>query len=186
MPPTTARSSPGLCSDADTCPARRTSAPPSTAGAASPTPSSRPDAARSPVPSGRSSPPRCTGRSCGTCRPRTSARPSPSAGRPAGRTTRPPLGVVHVGGGHQHGQEQAHAVHHDVAFAAIDVLGVVPAPLLAAGGGVHRLAVHAGRSPRRVRFLLGADLLAEQVVDGIQGTIVPPLVEVAPDGTLGR
>ena len=39
---------------------------------------------------------------------------------------------------------------------------------------------------RRVGLLLSADLLAEQVVDGVQGAVVPPLVEVAPDGALGR
>ena len=29
-------------------------------------------------------------------------------------------------------------------------------------------------------------LRAEQVVDGVEGAVVPPLVEVAPDGALGR
>src|SRR5205085_7488328 len=64
--------------------------------------------------------------------------------------------------------------------------GVVPAPLLAAGGGIDRLAVHAGGGPRGVGLLLGADLRAEGVVDGVEGAVVTPLVEVAPGGAFGR
>ena len=37
-----------------------------------------------------------------------------------------------------------------------------------------------------VGLLGGAGLLAEEVVDGVQGAVVPPLVEVPPDGALGR
>src|SRR4051812_15183236 len=73
-----------------------------------------------------------------------------------------------------------------MAFAAIDVLGVVAAALLAAGGRIDRLAVHAGRGPGLRGLFLRADLSAERVVDVVQGTVVPPLVEVAPDGGLGR
>src|SRR5271157_6670197 len=72
-----------------------------------------------------------------------------------------------------------------MAFPAIDVLGVVPAPLLAARGGVARLAVDARRGPGRVGLLLRADLAAEQVVDRFERAVVSPLVEVSPDGALG-
>ncbi len=37
-----------------------------------------------------------------------------------------------------------------------------------------------------VRLLHRADLAAEPVVDQVQGAIVPPPVEVPPDGALGR
>src|SRR5262249_35300598 len=74
----------------------------------------------------------------------------------------------------------------DMAFAAVDVLGVVAAALLASAGGVHRLAVDAGGGARGIGLLGGADFGAEQVVDDIEGAVVPPLVEVAPDGGLGR
>jgi hypothetical protein len=37
-----------------------------------------------------------------------------------------------------------------------------------------------------VGLLRGADLAAEKVVDHVQGAVVPPLVEVPPDGALGR
>ena len=69
---------------------------------------------------------------------------------------------------------------------AVDVLGVVAAPLLAAGGGVDRLAVDARGGAGVVGLLRRADLRAEQVVDRVQGAVVPPLVEVPPDGALGR
>jgi hypothetical protein len=85
-----------------------------------------------------------------------------------------------------HGQQQTHAVYDDMAFPPIDVLGVVPPPLLTAAGGIHGLAINAGGGAGGVGLLRRADLLAEQVVDGVQGAVVPPLVEVPPHGGLGR
>src|SRR5438093_1174477 len=73
----------------------------------------------------------------------------------------------------------------DMPLAAVHTLGVVPAPLLAAGGRVHRLAVHAGGGARRVGLRRGADLAAQGVVDGVEGAVVAPLVEVAPHGRFG-
>src|SRR5262245_5722654 len=71
--------------------------------------------------------------------------------QPAGAT---PVGDV--GGGDDHGHEQAERVHGDVAFAALDLLAAVVTPLLAPDfGGLGRLAVQdheAGRllaGPRR-------------------------------------
>ena len=72
-----------------------------------------------------------------------------------------------------------------MAFPPVDVLEVVAAPLLATRGGVDRLAVDAGGGAGVVRLLHRADLAAEPVVDGVQGAIVPPPVEVPPDGALG-
>src|SRR5450432_4236272 len=69
---------------------------------------------------------------------------------------------------------------------AVHVLGVVPAPLLAAAGRVHRLTIDAGGGAWRVRLLLGADLFTQQVVNRVQRAVVPPLVEVPPRGALGR
>src|SRR3982751_4703810 len=72
-----------------------------------------------------------------------------------------------------------------MALPPVDVLGVVPPPLLAPGGRVDRLAVDARRGAGVVRLLPGTDLLAEEVVDGVEGAVGPPPVEVAPDGALG-
>src|SRR5207244_2290166 len=68
----------------------------------------------------------------------------------------------------------------------IDVLGVVSAALFAAGGRIDRLAIDAGGGAWSIRLLLRPDLAAQRVVDGVQGAVVPPLVEVTPHGTLGR
>src|SRR5262249_60008114 len=95
-------------------------------------------------------------------------------------------GAAHAGGGAQDRQQQPQAVYDDMALAAVDVLGVVPAAGLPAGAAVHRLAVDAGGAARPPRLLLLADAVAELIVDGLQGAVVPPLVEVAPNGTLGR
>jgi hypothetical protein len=95
-------------------------------------------------------------------------------------------GIVHVGGRHQDAQQQSHAVDHDVALPAVDVLGVVATPLFAAGGGVDRLAVDARGGAGMVGLLRRADFTAERVVDRVQRAVVPPLIEVSPDGALGR
>ncbi len=63
------------------------------------------------------------------------------------------FGVIHVRRRHQNGQQQTHAVYDDMAFATIDVLGVVPTALLATRGGIDRLTVDAGRGARRVGLL---------------------------------
>src|ERR1019366_853682 len=73
-----------------------------------------------------------------------------------------------------------------MAFPPIDVLGVVSPALLTASRGIHGLAIYAGGGARGVRLLLSADPLAEQVVDGVQGAVVPPLIEVPPHSRLGR
>src|SRR5262249_17385732 len=52
--------------------------------------------------------------------------------------------------------------------------------------GGDRLAVDAAGAGGRLALLLAADLLAQHVVNLLQGAVVPPLVEVAPDGALGR
>src|ERR1019366_7829938 len=73
-----------------------------------------------------------------------------------------------------------------MAFPPIDVLGVVSPALLTASRGIHGLAIYAGGGARGVRLLLSADPLARQVVDGSQGAVVPPLIEVPPHSRLGR
>src|SRR5271166_997959 len=93
--------------------------------------------------------------------------------------------VVDGGGRHQHGQQQAQAVDHDMTFPAVDVLGIVAAPLLAPGGRVDRLTVDARRRSGVVGLLHRADLAAKEVVELLQGPVSSPLVEVTPDGALG-
>ena len=140
-----------------------------------------------PGPTPHSSRPTRRGRSCDTCCPRY-IRLTLLIGWPSSRANNSAAacGVIDVGGRDQHGQQQPHAVHDDMALPAVDVLGVVPAPLLAAGGGVDRLAVDAGGGAGVVGLLRGADLAAKPVVDRVEGAVAPPLVEVPPDGTLGR
>src|SRR5262249_35600462 len=57
---------------------------------------------------------------------------------------------------------------------------------LGAGGGVQGLAIDAAGGAGGVGLLRSADLLAQEVMDGVQRAVVPPLVEVPPDRTLGR
>ena len=65
-------------------------------------------------------------------------------------------------------------------------LGVVAAGGFAARTSVHRLAVEAGGVPGMARFLFPADAVAQAVVNGVESTIVPPLIEIAPNGAFGR
>jgi hypothetical protein len=71
-----------------------------------------------------------------------------------------------------------------VAFPAVDVLGVVAAPPLAAGGRVDRLAADTRGGAGMVGLLGGANLAAEQVTDLVRGAVAPPLVDLPPDGAL--
>ena len=73
-----------------------------------------------------------------------------------------------------------------MAFPLIDILGVVPATLLAAGRRIDRLAIDAGGGAGLVRFLRRADFRAQQIVDYLEGAVVPPLIKVAPHGGPGR
>src|SRR5512135_1376733 len=73
-----------------------------------------------------------------------------------------------------------------MALPAVDVLGVVAAPLLAPRGRVDRLAVDARRGAGVVGLLHRADLASEPIMDPVQSAVPTPLVEVAPDGALGR
>jgi hypothetical protein len=73
-----------------------------------------------------------------------------------------------------------------MALPPIDILGVVAAERFAAGAGIDRLAVDAGRVARAPGLVLLADLRAQGVMDLLQGAVLAPLLEVAPDGALGR
>jgi hypothetical protein len=53
-------------------------------------------------------------------------------------------GVIDVGGRDDHGQQQPHGIHDDMALATPDLLAAVGADLLAAAVGLDRLAVDAG------------------------------------------
>lgn len=73
-----------------------------------------------------------------------------------------------------------------MAFPSRDVLGVVAADRFSARAGLDRLAVDAGGASGMPRLLLLADAVAQDGVDLLQGAVVPPLIEVAPGGALGR
>src|ERR1700737_2781585 len=94
--------------------------------------------------------------------------------------------IVHVGGCDHDRQQPTRAVPDDMGLSAIDVLGVVTAAGLPSRAGVHRLAVDARGVAGLPRLLLLADAVAQRIVDALQGSIMTPEVEVAPDGALGR
>src|SRR5512135_3090741 len=54
------------------------------------------------------------------------------------------------------------------------------------GGGVDRLAVDTRRGPGLIGLLHRPDLTAEEVMNLVEGAVGPPLVEIPPDGALGR
>jgi hypothetical protein len=77
-------------------------------------------------------------------------------------------------------------VHHHVALPPVHILGVIAAPLLAAGGGVDRLAVDACGGAGVVGLLGGADLAAEQVMEVVHDAVATPLIEIPPGRAPGR
>src|SRR5262249_6459228 len=79
-----------------------------------------------------------------------------------------------------------HAIDDDVALPPVDLLGVVPAPLLAAAGRIDRLTVDARCGARMVGLLGGPGAATQGVMDPVQRPVPPPPVEVAPDGAPGR
>src|ERR1700761_7221786 len=96
------------------------------------------------------------------------------------------LGIVNTSRRDQDCQQQTHAVHDNMSFSAIDVLGVVPSAMFAAAGRFDRLAVNTGGSPWRVGFLRRTDLAAKLIMDNVECAVVTPLIEVPPDRTPGR
>ena len=95
-------------------------------------------------------------------------------------------GVINRRGRHDDRKKQAHAVHDNMAFAAIHILGVVTATLLAARGRIDRLTIDTGRRARLVRLLRGAYFLTQRIVYFVEGAVVAPFIEVLPDRAFGR
>ena len=93
-----------------------------------------------------------------------------------------------VGGrrGHQHHQQQAHAIEDDMPLPAPQFLARVIAPDAADRGLLDRLAVDAGDLGRGVLSGGEADLAAAGLKDGLPGTIDLPSFEVVVAGALGR
>jgi site-specific DNA recombinase len=87
--------------------------------------------------------------------------------------------------GDHDGQQQPHDVDDDVAFPPVDLLAPVVASLAADLASLDRLAVDAGGAWRRLTTGGDPHLLAEDVVDGLPGAVVAPLLEVVVDGALG-
>src|SRR5262249_41663209 len=80
-------------------------------------------------------------------------------------------GVVDVGRRHQHGQEQAQAVHPQVPLAAQDLLAAVEALHPALAGGLDGLAVGGRRAGALVAAGPGADLPAQGLGDALPGAV---------------
>lgn len=94
---------------------------------------------------------------------------------------------VNVGRGNQHRQQQAQAVHPDVAFTPLDLLAVVEAmDGAAAGRGLDRLAIDSRRAWAGVAAGLEADLLPQGLVDFVPGAVAAPAAVPGVDGTPGR
>jgi hypothetical protein len=91
-------------------------------------------------------------------------------------------------GGDHHGQQQAHGIDGDVPFAAVDLLGVVPAPAGARHGvgGADGLGVDDRRGRLRVPPGGSPDLGAQRVVQPGQGAVIAPGGEVPVHGPPGR
>src|SRR5271154_1807091 len=95
-------------------------------------------------------------------------------------------GVVHVGGRHDHGDQQPQRVHEDMPLATVDLLAAVGADLRAALGRLDRLAVDGGGAGRRPAARPEARLLAERVEESLPSAVPLPPLEVVVDGLPGR
>jgi hypothetical protein len=90
------------------------------------------------------------------------------------------VAVLDGRGGDHHGQQQAHRIDGDVPLAAVDLLGVIPAP---AGprhgvGGADRLGIDHRRSRFRVTVGRGPDLGTQHIMQPGQRAVVAPGREV--------
>src|SRR6266496_4431934 len=97
--------------------------------------------------------------------------------RQAGNATCP---VRHVASGDDHGQQQPKAVHHQVPLPPLQPLAAVKGAAFPRPVRVRRLAIDAGRRPRR-RLVFLTHLLAQAVMDARQRPFLLPLVEVVVD-----
>ncbi len=94
--------------------------------------------------------------------------------------------VMHVGGGDQHGQDQARAVHPQVPLAAVDLLAVVEAVRPADRRGLDGLAIGSGGTGAGVAASLAADLLTQGFVDPFPGAVPTPTAIPGMNGAPGR
>src|SRR6266511_2686291 len=97
------------------------------------------------------------------------------------------VAVLDAGGGDHDRQQQPQGVHGDVAFAAVDLLAGVEATAgLGDGvGGADRLGVDDRRAGLRLAAGVHADLVAEGVVDVVQGAVGGPAGKEPVDGAPG-
>src|SRR5262245_8907742 len=95
------------------------------------------------------------------------------------------LGVVHVSGGHHHGQQQTQGIHGDMTFAATDLLAPIGADLLSAGGGLDRLTVNAADAGVGVAASDPANPQTKGNKETVPGAIAFPVLEVVVNGLPG-
>jgi hypothetical protein len=98
------------------------------------------------------------------------------------------VAVLDRGGGDHHGQHQAHGVHRDVPFAAVDFLGVIPAAggLRDGVGGGYGLGVDDRGCGLGIPPGSRPDPLSQRVVQPGQGAVFAPGGEVPINGLPGR
>src|ERR1035438_5155507 len=96
------------------------------------------------------------------------------------------LGVVHVGGRDHDGQHEPHGIHHDMTFAAPDLLAPVGADILPAQSGLDRLAVDTTDARVGVPARGRTHLPTQGGEDLVPGAVPLPGVEVVVDGLPGR
>src|SRR5579884_2941725 len=94
--------------------------------------------------------------------------------------------VVHARPGHQHGQDHAQGIHHDMPLATSDLLAGVVALGTARPGRLDALAVDAAGTRRRFTARLAADLPDQGVMDLLPRAVLDPGAEVVVDGSPGR
>src|SRR6266496_3718817 len=86
------------------------------------------------------------------------------------------VAVLHGCGGDHDRQQQPEGNDGDVALAAVDFLGVIPAPAGSRDGvgGAYRLGVDDRRAGLGAAACGGPDLLAQRVMQPVQGPVGPP------------
>ena len=95
--------------------------------------------------------------------------------------------IVQRSGSDQHGHQQPQRIDQQMPLAALDFLAPVVTAFLAAHlGGLHRLAVDAHRTGRRLAAFLDTDLAPQHIDELGPSAVVAPLGEILVHGALGK
>lgn len=95
-------------------------------------------------------------------------------------------GVVHVGRGHDDGEQKTQGIHEDMALATLHLFAAVGPALLAPQRGLDRLAVDRCRAGRQRPPGLDAGQRAKDIEDLLPSAVCVPLLEVVVHAIPGR